>query len=61
MGIRDGRVVAISRVGLDEGEAANVIDAEGLVVAPGFVDLHTHYDAQLFSGIPTARSRAGTA
>ncbi len=47
LGIRDGKVVAISRVGLDADDAARVIDAEGLVVAPGFVDLHTHYDAQI--------------
>jgi N-acyl-D-aspartate/D-glutamate deacylase len=44
VGIRDGRFVPPDR--LDAG--ARVIEADGLVVAPGFVDLHTHYDAQLF-------------
>jgi N-acyl-D-aspartate/D-glutamate deacylase len=45
VGIRDGRIVAVGQV--DEG-AAETFDADGLVVAPGFVDPHTHYDAQLF-------------
>lgn len=47
LGIRDGQITAISRVGLDPKDAEQVIDANGLVVAPGFVDLHTHYDAQI--------------
>jgi len=43
--IASGRVVAVGRV---EESARVEIDAEGLAVCPGFVDPHTHYDAQLF-------------
>ncbi|WP_425245898.1 N-acyl-D-amino-acid deacylase family protein [Streptomyces sp. NEAU-NA10] len=45
VGIRDGRIAAI---GVVTEEARSVEDAAGLVLAPGFVDPHTHYDAQLF-------------
>ncbi|ELP63238.1 N-acyl-D-amino-acid deacylase family protein [Streptomyces turgidiscabies] len=46
VGIRDGRIAAIgSRITED---ARTTEDASGLVLAPGFVDPHTHYDAQLF-------------
>ncbi|MFC8672943.1 amidohydrolase family protein [Streptomyces griseorubiginosus] len=45
VGIRDGRVAAIGDV---REEARSSEDATGLVLAPGFVDPHTHYDAQLF-------------
>ena len=44
IGIRDGRIVAIGNA---SEPARETIDAAGLVVCPGFVDPHTHYDAQL--------------
>ena len=45
VGISNGRITAIGEI--DE-KATRTIDAEGKVVAPGFVDIHTHYDAQVF-------------
>ena len=42
--VQSGRVAAIGKI---EGAAATVIDARGKIVAPGFVDPHTHYDAQI--------------
>ena len=37
---------AIAEVGTDVGTAHRVIEAEGLVLTPGFVDIHTHFDGQ---------------
>src|ERR1044071_9961684 len=44
VGIRDGIVAAIGALGTD---ARTVVDARGRVVAPGFIDPHTHFDVQL--------------
>ncbi len=43
--IKDGKIAQVG--GRGNGFAKKVVDADGLVVAPGFVDLHTHYDAQI--------------
>ncbi|MGC5008127.1 N-acyl-D-amino-acid deacylase family protein [Streptomyces sp. DT203] len=48
LGIRDGRIAVIAEPGTLTEEAVTSEDATGLVLAPGFVDPHTHYDAQLF-------------
>ena len=45
IGVRDGRIVDIA-VNL-EGEAAEIVDARGKIVTPGFVDIHTHFDGQV--------------
>jgi N-acyl-D-amino-acid deacylase len=59
IGIKDGRIADVVRLpdqqgandpepgGLERAEAAETIDATGKVVAPGFVDIHTHYDGQV--------------
>lgn len=41
--VRDGRIAAVGKV---EGRAKRTIDAEGKLVTPGWVDIHTHYDGQ---------------
>jgi N-acyl-D-amino-acid deacylase len=45
IGVRHGRIAAIGRI---RERAREVIDADGHIVAPGFVDGHTHMDAQIF-------------
>ena len=45
VGIEGDRIVAVGDVGSTKG--AEVVELDGLVLAPGFVDIHTHYDAQV--------------
>jgi N-acyl-D-aspartate/D-glutamate deacylase len=49
LGIVDGRVVIATEQALDEAGCSRVIDARGRWVMPGFVDVHTHYDAELIA------------
>ncbi|MGB0907734.1 MAG: N-acyl-D-amino-acid deacylase family protein [Maricaulaceae bacterium] len=44
IGIKDG---VITEIGSCDGDAARTIDAQGKLVTPGFIDLHTHYDGQV--------------
>src|SRR6478672_6801931 len=45
IGIQDGRIVAISPS--LPGDAREVVDASGLWITPGFIDIHTHYDLEV--------------
>ncbi|MDT5145885.1 MAG: hypothetical protein QOC58_530 [Mycobacterium sp.] len=47
LGIRDGVVATVSETPLDETGCPEVIDAAGKWVVPGFLDVHTHYDAEV--------------
>ena len=47
LGIRDGVVCEVSAGALDETGCPEVIDAKGKWIVPGFVDVHTHYDAEV--------------
>lgn len=62
--VKDGRIAAIRREGFPRESGARVIDADGLIVAPGFIDIHTHSEtavladpqapAKLCQGVTTA-------
>src|SRR5260221_14444952 len=57
IGITDGRITEMGRV---SGAAKRTLDASDLVVAPGFIDPHTHYDPQIcWDGGLTPSSRHG--
>lgn len=47
LGIRDGIVATVSATPLDETGCLDVIDAAGKWILPGFIDVHTHYDAEV--------------
>src|SRR5205085_3208630 len=47
LGIRDGVVSTVSDTELDETACPDVIDASGKWIVPGFIDVHTHYDAEI--------------
>src|SRR5713226_9521602 len=44
VGVKDGKIAEVGKL---KGSAAKTIDADGLAVAPGFIDHHTHLDAQM--------------
>ena len=55
VGVSAGRIAAVGR--LAEAEAARTVDAAGLIVAPGFIDMHSHSDMSLFDD-PGGESKA---
>src|SRR5262249_52685496 len=56
LGVRGGVVAAVSEAPLDERGASEVIDARGQWVMPGFIDIHTHYDAELLAAPALSQS-----
>lgn len=57
IGVRDGRIAAIGRI---NEPADKVLDAGGLAVAPGIIDFHTHFDAQIWwDGLASSSNEHG--
>jgi CheY-like chemotaxis protein len=50
IGIRDGRIAAVTPDELDATGCPEVVDAVGKWVLPGFIDIHTHYDVEVLDG-----------
>jgi N-acyl-D-aspartate/D-glutamate deacylase len=48
IGVREGRIAGIGLPGELADDADEIVDATGAIVSPGFIDIHTHYDAQIF-------------
>src|SRR3546814_15126345 len=59
VGIHDGVVVSVSETPLTTEDGVRVVEAEGRWVMPGFVDVHTHYDAEVLVA-PSLRDRKST-
>ena len=47
VGVEDGRISAVGEIAAGDAAGAEVVELDGLVLAPGFIDVHTHYDAQV--------------
>ncbi len=54
VGIKDGKIIALGNI--DSIDALRIVDAKGMHVVPGFVDIHTHTDSSILR-LPTADSK----
>ena len=57
--LRGDRIVAVSRTALPRARAARVVEARGLIVAPGFIDMHAHIEPLLNQPDATSAVRQG--